>query len=449
MAIDNREDLSLKRNQIIKIYGEDYREMTKQLLAAADLISRIPDKNCRIGIKPNLVAPTPAFLGATTHPEVVAGIIEYLQEYGCRNLTIAEGSWVGDCTSEAMEVCGYCELAEKYGVRLIDAQKEGSFEKDCGGLKLRLTECVKEFDFLINVPVVKGHCQTKITCALKNMKGLLPNAEKRHFHAMGLHRPIAHLALGIHQDFIVADHICGDLDFEDGGNPVVRNCIMAAADPVLLDAYVCNLLHYDCNEVPYIGMAEALGAGSADLKNVQVAVCERKERNCHAADMDLTEERTEAEKECTDSEADTAQISDGNCFCASSAEVLKSSSRTGKLSEKECDEGVQLHFLSGDAIWDEEIPYAQKVVAVRDVVEEVESCSACYGSLLPVLDRLKEEGLLGALQEKICIGQGYRGKSGQLGVGLCTSGFAYCIKGCPPSEEEIYEGLKRYLAEQR
>ena len=407
----------MEENQIIKIYGEDYKEMTKQLLAAADLIGRLPDKNCRIGIKPNLVAPTPAFLGATTHPEVVAGIIEYLQEHGCRNLTIAEGSWVGDRTSEAMEVCGYYELAEKYGVRLIDAQKEGSFEEDCGGLKLRLANCVKAFDFLINVPVVKGHCQTKITCALKNMKGLLPNAEKRHFHAMGLHRPIAHLALGIHQDFIVADHICGDLDFEDGGNPVVRNCIMAAADPVLLDAYVCNLLHYDCSEVPYIGMAEALGAGSADLTNVQVAVCEQS----HTANMDLTEERTEAEK----------------------------SSGTGKLSGEACDESVQLHFLSGDEIWDEEIPYAQKVVAVRDVVEEVESCSACYGSLLPVLDRLKEEGLLDQLQEKICIGQGYRGRSGKLGVGICTSGFAYCIKGCPPSEEEIYEGLKRYLTERQ
>lgn len=137
---------------------------------------------------------------------------------------------------------------------------------------------------------------------------------------------------------------------------------------MLLDAYVCNLLHYDCSEVPYIGMAEALGAGSADLTNIQVAVCDQ----CHTANMDLTEERTETEK----------------------------SSGTGKLSGEACDESVQLRFLSGDEIWDEEIPYAQKVVAVRDVVEEVESCSACYGSLLPVLDRLKEEGLLEALQEK-------------------------------------------------
>lgn len=55
------------------------------------------------------------------------------------------------------------------------------------------------------------------------MKGLIPNTEKRRFHALGLHKPIAHLNMGIHQDFIVVDNICGDLDFEDGGNPVVMN----------------------------------------------------------------------------------------------------------------------------------------------------------------------------------------------------------------------------------
>lgn len=384
----------MEQHQIIKIYGTEYKEMTKKLLEEARLQERIPGKDCRIGIKPNLVAPTPAELGATTHPEIVEGIVEYLQENGFHNLTIAEGSWVGDRTSESMEVCGYDALAEKYGVRLVDAQKDTSFEKDCGGLKLRLCSCVNDFDFLINVPVVKGHCQTKITCALKNMKGLLPNQEKRHFHAMGLHRPIAHLAVGIPQDFIVADHICGDLDFEDGGNPVVRNCIMAAADPVLLDAYVCNLLHYDCSEVPYIQMAEQLGAGSSDV---------------------------------------------------SSAEVIAYRSR-GSEGEADGQKGIwEAVRLQGAEIWDEELPYANKVVAVRDVVEEVESCSACYGYLLPALDRLREEGLLPKLQEKICIGQGYRGKTGELGVGQCTANFSFCIKGCPPTEEQIYEGLKNYI----
>ena len=52
---------------------------------------------------------------------------------------------------------------------------------------------------------------------------------------------------------------------------------------------------------------------------------------------------------------------------------------------------------------------------------------------------------LDKLQEKICIGQGYRGKSGKLGVGNCTAKFEFCVKGCPPTEQEIYERLKEYI----
>lgn len=393
----------MKENEILKIYGTEYKEMTKRLLAEADLIGRIPSLDCRIGIKPNLVSPSPASYGATTHPEIVAGIIEYLQEHGCRNLVIAEGSWVGDRTEEAIRVCGYDTLAKQYGVELRDMQKERAEERDCGGMRLKLCQMVGELDFLINVPVMKGHCQTKMTCALKNMKGLIPNSEKRRFHSLGLHKPIAHLNAGIHQDFIVVDHICGDLDFEDGGNPVVRNCVMAACDPVLVDAYVCGLLHYSCEEVPYIVLAEQLGVGSADLGKAEIAVL-----------LNMEEKSVPARAEGAEQ------------YWNGQAKLCR-------------------HRLVGEEIWDEELPYADKVVAVRDMVEEVESCSACYGYLIPALDRLREEGLLGRLHERICIGQGYRGRTGTLGVGLCTSEFEFCVKGCPPTEGQIYEELKAYI----
>ena len=48
-------------------------------------------------------------------------------------------------------------------------------------------------------------------------------------------------------------------------------------------------------------------------------------------------------------------------------------------------------------------------------MEEVESCSACYGYLIPALDRLKREGLLDRLDTRIAIGQGYQKKTGRLG----------------------------------
>ena len=54
-------------------------------------------------------------------------------------------------------------------------------------------------------------------------------------------------------------------------------------------------------------------------------------------------------------------------------------------------------------------------------------------------------GLFEKLDTKICIGQGYRGKTGKLGVGACTCKFEHNVKGCPPTENQIYDFLKQYI----
>ena len=109
----------MNNTEILAIYGTEYKEMTKTLLKEANLAEQIPDKDCRIGIKPNLVSPSEASWGATTHPEIVAGIIEYLQEHGFFNLVILEGSWVGDKTAEAAELCGYYDMSRNYQVEFL------------------------------------------------------------------------------------------------------------------------------------------------------------------------------------------------------------------------------------------------------------------------------------------------------------------------------------------
>lgn len=362
----------MKQNAIYKAYGLQYKEMTKELLKKADFLGELTS-DMRIGIKPNLMAPVPAKFGATTHPEVVAGIIEFLQENGFSNIGIYEGSWVGDVTSDSFEYCGFNSIAEEYGVPVFDAQKDSVHTLDCAGMELTVCDCVKEIDYLINVPVLKGHCQTKLTCALKNLKGLLPNSEKRRFHACGLHKPIAHLNTYLKPSLIVLDHICGDPDFEDGGNPLVRNCVMVAKDPVLLDTYAASLLGYEPSDIPYIPMAEELGVGTTDLSK------------------------------------------------------------------------MELETIKGEEF--EEIPSEHKLLAISYAVDEVESCSSCYGMLMDALARLKEEGLLEKLPCKISIGQANRGKTGALGIGLCTSGFDFNIPGCPPEADVIYEGLKKYIQE--
>ena len=460
----------MNKNEIYRIYGTNYKEMTIKLLAECNLCAQIigkysqtqsslsadlsandsysdtsnvhniyserdsqnsasPDTadfgNIRIGIKPNLVSPTPADFGATTHPEIIAGIIEYLKSQGFTDITILEGSWVGDKTSESFEYCGYNDLARQYDVALFDTQKDSSFVADCSGLELNICSKLNDIDYLINVPVLKGHCQTRITCALKNMKGLIPNSEKRHFHSMGLHKPIAHLNTYIHQDFIVIDHICGDPDIEDGGNPLIRNCIMASVDPVLTDSYVCRILGYKVEDVRYIALASELGVGSSDLDSLQMITLPGGEDSVKYEEM---------EKEY----ADFNEISD-----------------------------------------------AHRIVSLNYAVEEVDSCSACYSYLMSALDRLRSEGKLSYLTDNLnirfCIGQGYRNADtatghmhdnctqrsscgpnstashaqhnegccknsiNYIGIGACTHSFEKNIPGCPPSEDTIYEYLVRLL----
>ena len=148
----------IAKNQIWKLYGTEYKEMTKELLSKADLAGLIGGREKRVAIKPNLVVASPAEFGATTHPEVVAGIVEYLQENQFENIVIVESSWVGDRTSEAFIYCGYKELCEKYDVPFIDGQKDKWHEVDCAGMKLNIIDAVDKIDFLINVPVLPVRC---------------------------------------------------------------------------------------------------------------------------------------------------------------------------------------------------------------------------------------------------------------------------------------------------
>ena len=181
-------------NDITIIYGTNVTEMTYVLLRETVAGNRFKT-GMNVVIKPNLVVAKPASEGATTHPEVVEGIILFLKEHGINNPVIAEGSWLGETTNRAFERCGFTALAKKYALKLFDTKNDNVLKKTAHGLTLGVCETIANADFLINVPVLKGHCQTTLTCCLKNMKGCIPDSEKRRYHNIGLHKPIAALNL--------------------------------------------------------------------------------------------------------------------------------------------------------------------------------------------------------------------------------------------------------------
>ena len=251
-------------SQIYEIFGADAHAMTRALLEGADAARLLP-AGADVALKPNLVLDAAPETGATTHAGVLSGTIEYLLDHGFRDICIVEGSWVGADTGRAFRAAGYEAVAERYGVPLYDLKRDKTRRVDTPLRPMDI--CCRALDAgcIINLPVLKGHCQTAMTCALKNCKGCLPDREKRRFHAEGLMEPIAALAAALRPKvrLTLVDSICGDLNFEEGGTPVPTGRMLLGTDPVQLDAYGCHLMGLDPAQVPYIGLAEAWGAGCA------------------------------------------------------------------------------------------------------------------------------------------------------------------------------------------
>ena len=250
--------------RIYEVFGTDAHEMTLSLLRSADVKSMIP-AGASVALKPNLVLASPPEQGATTHPGVLSGCIEYLREAGIRDISIIESSWIGAKTEPSMRAAGYDKVCEKYGVPFFDLKKDAVRTVQTPMRPMEIACRALDADFLIDLPVLKGHCQTAMTCALKNLKGCLPDRKKRQFHADGLFRPIAALGAALRPALIIVDSICGDLNFEEGGTPVHTNRMLLGTDPVQIDAYGCRLMGLDTEDVPYIALAESWGAGSAAI----------------------------------------------------------------------------------------------------------------------------------------------------------------------------------------
>ena len=191
---------------IILNYGVDIFKTTYDALEASDMRAYLKH-GMEVAIKPNLVVPSPAFNGATTHPEVVDAVISFLKDFGISKMKIIESAWFGGSTKKAYKYCGYEELSMKHGVPLIDLKGDSHSILAHGGMKIGICNEALNSDFLINVPVLKAHSQTRLTCCMKNLKGCIPDSEKRRFHRIGLHKPIAVLNALLKTGYCVVDGI--------------------------------------------------------------------------------------------------------------------------------------------------------------------------------------------------------------------------------------------------
>lgn len=181
---------------------------------------------------------------------------------------------MGYSATKAFEYCGYKDMASRYGLRLVDLEKDEFVKKPVraeGPFKsLEIARAVLECDFLINVPLMKAHNETLITCSLKNLKGTLPRSMKSAFHGVNLHQAIAQLNSVLIPHLIIVDGLQGDLHSESGHDPVVMDRIILGTNPVEVDSVVADTLGYKPRDIRHIAYSADAGLGACDLKKIKI-----------------------------------------------------------------------------------------------------------------------------------------------------------------------------------
>lgn len=256
-------------------YGSDADPAVRSVVGALQPFTGLGAES-RVVIKPNIGLSRKQWLGANTQPAVVETLILLLQEQGVRNITVADGAGMGESATRAFSICGYTEIARRCGIKLLDIERDSFVDvptrSDGPFSSLALSRTVMECDFLINVPVLKAHCQTRITCSLKNLKGVMTNGLKSAFHGRDLERAIAQLGEVVAPDFILVDGTYGDLSSELGGTPVNIGIVAGGYDPLQIDCFAAQTLGYSPGEIKHL--AHYARFRGVDIDSLRPAVTE-------------------------------------------------------------------------------------------------------------------------------------------------------------------------------
>ncbi len=165
--------------------GESREETVRKALALVrgDILAKVKG---RVLIKPNFLSSV--HRPASTQAGAVRPVLELLDDADTKSVVIAEGG--ARSTPQALDNFGYRELAEEFGVELIDLNHVSfsrSFEIVTGKQDTQIAQyadIAAEADTIISVPVAKTHDAAVVTLSVKNMMGCLRRVHRPRMHGL-------------------------------------------------------------------------------------------------------------------------------------------------------------------------------------------------------------------------------------------------------------------------
>ena len=234
--------------------------------------------NDKVLLKPNIVwGGTRNFpqYGRVTTSTMVEYVLRALRDRGCRDITIGEGTVtnkeMGSTTARGFEWSGIGKVAQRYGARLVDFNAEPYEEVQLENVGVKISKRALESDFLIDLPVLKTHRQTKISLGMKNLKGCLAQNSKKAFHRHGLSRLIALLNMKVKPSLTIVDGIYGlERGPEMLGTPHRMDIIIAGQDVFSCDIVGAMVMGINPDEVEFLREFASITGRTVSLDGIEV-----------------------------------------------------------------------------------------------------------------------------------------------------------------------------------
>jgi uncharacterized protein (DUF362 family) len=201
-------------------------------------------------------------------------------------------------TMQGFDNFAYPRLARKFGVQLVDLDKEEVEvvhifnQKDFRPHPARMSKLLLDHDsnFIISAAILKTHDQVVATLSLKNIVVGAPIkdegfrfgrdrkqgavSDKRVTHGSGIRAinyNLCDLSSRLYPDFSVIDGYQGmEGNGPTGGSPVEHRVAIASSDWLAADRVGLELMGIDFSKVGYLNYCAESGRGEADLSRVEV-----------------------------------------------------------------------------------------------------------------------------------------------------------------------------------
>lgn len=249
-----------------------------ELLGGAAFLRELIPLNSKVLLKPNFLSAAEKGSPIITHYAVFEAVVRIVKEYS-DNISFGDSPGQDD-TLKAAEKSGILEVAQKYGVKFEDFNKDSvhcELKKPLMYKYWNVAKAAYEADVIITLPKLKTHAMMYYTGAVKNQFGCVPGGQKAEWHTKlpdseSFGKMLLDLNTVVKTSFAILDGIVAmEGNGPRNGTPKQMNTLIMGKSLTAVDSTAVRLIGYeDVLAVPILKVAQQTSWGTVMPDEIEV-----------------------------------------------------------------------------------------------------------------------------------------------------------------------------------